>query len=257
MPETDLALLSTAAARAGDIALSYYKQDPEVWDKGGDAGPVTAADLAVNTMLEQTLRTARPDYGWLSEETDDDATRLSTARQFVIDPIDGTRAFIEGARDWGHSLAVVENGAPVVAVVAMPARDLTFTAVRGQGAFCNGAPLAVTTGTDMEIANVLTAKPNLRAEHWAMGAPPPFQRTFRSSLAYRLALVASGQFDAMLTFRPTWEWDIAAGTLLVTEAGGRATDQTGAPLQFNTPDPRCPGVVAAGGLHAGLMGALA
>lgn len=257
MPETDLALLTDAAQRAGQIAMDYFGQDPDVWDKGGGAGPVTAADLAVNTMLEVTLRTARPDYGWLSEETEDGSDRLSTTRQFVIDPIDGTRAFIEGSRDWGHSLAIVEDGQPVAAVVAMPARNLTFTAAIGEGAFCNGEAIHAATQTDMASATVLTAKPNLKSEFWATGVAPPFKCKFRSSLAYRLALVATGQFDAMLTLRPTWEWDIAAGALLVTEAGGSATTSGGVTLHFNNADPRLPGIVAAGGLHAGLIDALA
>lgn len=256
MPETDLALLTAAATKAGQIAMGYFGQDPETWDKGDGAGPVTAADLAVNAMLAETLRVARPDYGWLSEETEDTAARLSTQRQFVIDPIDGTRAFIEGNHDWGHSLAVVENGVPVAAVVEMPARGLTFTASRAGGAFCNGVPLSASSNTDVTAATVLASKANLQPSHWAAGAPPPFKRTFRSSLAYRLALVAQGRFDAMLTLRPTWEWDIAAGVLLVTEAGGTATDQSGAALTFNHPDPRRPGVVAAGSVHSALITAL-
>ncbi|WP_411724285.1 inositol monophosphatase family protein, partial [Loktanella salsilacus] len=110
MPATDLPLLLDAAAAAGDIALRYFKSDPQVWDKAGDQGPVTEADLAVNDMLTARLRSAQPDYGWLSEETPDDTARLTTHRQFVIDPIDGTRAFINHSLDWAHALAVVEDG---------------------------------------------------------------------------------------------------------------------------------------------------
>ena len=100
MQATDLDLLTQAARRSGDIAMGYFGQSPEIWDKPDDAGPVTAADLAVNTMLEQTLQAARPTYGWLSEETEDDTARLTKDTVFVVDPIDGTRAFINGTKDW-------------------------------------------------------------------------------------------------------------------------------------------------------------
>ena len=256
MPETDLALLSEAAQEAGRIAMSHFRRDPQVWEKPGDEGPVTEADLAVNAHLMEHLRAARPDYGWLSEETEDDTDRLSATRVFVVDPIDGTRSFIRGDRDWGHAIAVVENGTPVAGVVHMPARELTFAAALGQGATCNGAPIHASREADPARAQVLATKPNMAAQHWRAGTPP-FQRSFRSSLAYRLSLVAQGRFDAMLTLRPAWEWDIAAGALIVTEAGGHATDRTGAPLAFNSPDRLLNGVVAGGAVVPALLAALA
>ncbi len=257
MPETDVDLLIAAAKRAGDIAKSHFGQNPEIWDKADNAGPVTAADLAVNAMLHDMLRAARPDYGWLSEENEDTAARLTTKRTFIIDPIDGTRAFIEGGKDWGHSIAVVEDGTPIAAAVAMPMRDQIFSAGLGTGAFCNDDPIRASAVTDATAATVLTAKPNLHPEYWKSGTPPAFKRTFRSSLAYRMALAACGRFDAMLTLRPTWEWDIAAGTLLVTEAGGTATDHTGAALRFNNAHPQTPSVLAGGAIHAPILAALA
>ena len=123
MPASDLALLIDAARKAGTIATGYFGNDPDVTDKPAGAGPVTEADLAVNRMLHDTLGAARPDYGWLSEETEDNADRLSTDRQFVIDPIDGTRAFIAGNRDWAHSLAVVEGGQVRAAAVYLPMEE--------------------------------------------------------------------------------------------------------------------------------------
>ncbi len=257
MPETDVDLLIAAARRAGDIAKSHFGQSPQIWDKADNAGPVTAADLAVNAMLHDMLRAARPDYGWLSEEDEDSAARLSSKRLFVVDPIDGTRAFIEGGKDWGHSIAIVEDGTPIAAVVAMPMRDQVYSAELGGGAFLNATPIRASIEPDPARTAVLTAKPNLDARFWQDGAPPPFKRTFRSSLAYRMALSASGRFDAMLTLRPTWEWDIAAGTLLVTEAGGVVTDHTGADLRFNNAHPQNPSVLAGGAVHAQLLSALA
>ena len=256
MPATDLPLLLDAAEQAGKIALRYFKADPQVWDKDDDQGPVTEADLAVNVMLTDRLRGARPDYGWLSEESPDDPGRLTTRRQFIIDPIDGTRAFINHSRDWAHALAVIEDGRVICGVVALPSRGLTFAATLGGGATLNGRPLRVTDVAALDRAHVLTTKPNLAPHHWQGGAVPPFSKGFRSSLAYRLCLVAEGRFDAMLTLRPSWEWDIAAGALIVAEAQGTATDRKGQPLRFNNPHPQVDGVLAAGPVHAALRAAL-
>ncbi|MGJ8622781.1 MAG: 3'(2'),5'-bisphosphate nucleotidase CysQ [Yoonia sp.] len=256
MPETDVALLTQAARKAGVIARQYFQNDPGVTDKPDGAGPVTDADLAVDAMLETNLRLARPYYGWLSEETEDNAARHSTQRQFIVDPIDGTRAFIAHSKDWAHSLAIVENGRPVAAAVYLPMHDMMFTAAAGQGATLNGAPIAVsdTVGPD---ATVLAAKPNFADHFWKDGKAPDVKRAFRSSLAYRLCLVAQGRFDGMITLRPSWEWDIAAGALIISEAGGTVTDQHGQALRFNNTHPQVPGVLAAGRqLHQSLLAQL-
>jgi myo-inositol-1(or 4)-monophosphatase len=256
LPENDLALLTDAAREAGEVAKSFFQRNPDVTHKPDGAGPVTEADLAVDTMLATVLQNARADYGWLSEETEDGAARLSTARQFVIDPIDGTRAFIDGSKDWAHSLAIIEDGCVTDAVIYLPMHDLMFTAALGTGAFCNGVAINATQ-VAMQDATVLGARPNFEPRFWKGGAVPPIKRAFRSSLAYRLALVAQGRFDGMLTLRPSWEWDIAAGALIVTEAGGTATDQHGAPLRFNNPHPQVPGVLTGGAqLHADLLARL-
>lgn len=256
MQETDLALLTEAARLAGEIAKKYFQNDPSVTHKPGGAGPVTDADLAVDAMLEASLRLARTDYGWLSEETEDNAARLKTKRQFVVDPIDGTRAFINGSKDWAHALAVVEDGLVASAVVYLPMHDLLFAATKGGGATVNDRPIAVTNAA-IGNATVLGAKPNFESHFWKDGQVPPVTRAFRSSLAYRLCLVAQGKFDGMLTLRPSWEWDIAAGALIITEAGGVVSDQYSAPLQFNNPHPQVPGVLAAGAqLHAALAARL-
>ncbi|MCK0096966.1 3'(2'),5'-bisphosphate nucleotidase CysQ [Yoonia sp. F2084L] len=256
MQATDLALLVDAARHAGDIAKHYFRQDPDITEKPDGAGPVTAADLAVNAMLESNLQSARPDYGWLSEETEDNAARLSTTRQFIIDPIDGTRAFIEGSKDWAHSLAIVENGQPVAAAVYLPMRDMMFAASAGGGATLNGDPIH-TTDAALDGATILGAKPNFDGRFWKQGVLPPIKRKFRSSLAYRMCLVAQGAYDGMITFWPSWEWDIAAGALIITEASGTVTDQHGDNLRFNNAHPQVPGVLAAGQpLHADLLARL-
>ena len=256
MPESDLALLIRAAEEAGRIALRHRDAGLDPVMKADGAGPVTAADLEVDRTLRAALTAARPEYGWLSEETPDDALRLGTARQFIVDPIDGTRAFIEGSRDWATSLAVAEGGRIVAGAVFLPDRGALYAATEGGGATLNGAPIRASAEAEPGRATVLANKGSVEARHWPRGLPP-FRRTFRSSLAYRLCLVAEGRFDAMVSLRPTWEWDIAAGALIVAEAGGRASAPDGAPLVFNDPGAQSRrGILAAGGLWPALRDAL-
>jgi len=252
-PEDDLALLLDAAQAAGKIAQSFFRQDPETWDKGGGDDPVTEADIAVDRMLREELRAARPDYGWLSEETEDSAERLDRERVFIVDPIDGTRAFVDGTSGWGHSLAVVERGRPIAGVVFMPEQDKLFAAALGQGATLNGAKLAVSGQTAPDAAEILTTRPSLKPEHWP-GGVPGITRVYRPSMAYRISAVGTGRFDGMVSFRQTWEWDIAAGVLIAQEAGARVTDADGVTLTLNNASPHVNGVIAANApLHAALM----
>ncbi len=252
----DLALLTDAAFAAGKIAMRYWKKSPQVWEKSGSAGPVTEADLAVNTMLADRLRNARPDYGWLSEEDEDTTARHSTARQFIIDPIDGTRAFMAGEEAFAHSLAIAENGAIIAGVVYLPALDRMYSATADGVALKNGEPIQASAQDTIENAKVLTTAPNLAPDLWP-GGVPQFKRSFRTSLAYRLCLVAEGRHDGMLTLRDAWEWDIAAGALIAARAGATVTDRHNQPLSFNTPDAKRPGVLAAApGLHSALIARL-
>ncbi len=245
MPETDdLDLLVAAARRAGEIALSYWRNKPESWEKEAGAGPVTEADHAVNDMLHDRLRTARPDYGWLSEESDDGPARLACENLFIVDPIDGTRAFIAGDEAWAHSLAVARGGQVVAAVIYLPAKDKLYAARAGGGAVLNGVPIHPSDRDSLDGATVLSAKNMLTADRWR-GGTPPVTRHFRPSLAYRMALVAEGRFDAMLTLRDTWEWDVAAGTLIVREAGAEVADRRGNAPRFNNRAPLLPGLLAA------------
>ncbi|MEX1236008.1 MAG: 3'(2'),5'-bisphosphate nucleotidase CysQ [Roseovarius sp.] len=257
MPAHDLPLLIEAARTAGEVATGYVGGTVRRWDKPEDAGPVTEADLAVNDMLEAKLRSARPAYGWLSEESTHDPLRAAAPRTFIIDPIDGTRSFIEGNSAWAHALAVVDEGVVTAAVVYLPMLDLMYAAALGEGATLNGAPIRASLADRAEGATLLAARPMLEARHWR-GAVPAFKREHRPSLAYRLSLVAEGRFDAMLTLRKTWEWDVAAGDLILREAGALATDRRGKALRFNNAVPQVDGMVAAGPrLHGEIVGALA
>ncbi len=253
MPGRDLSLLIDAARAAGEIAARHWTRDPETWDKPGGHGPVTEADLEIDRMLRAELTAARPDYGWLSEETEDSAARLSRPRTFIVDPIDGTRSFIDGQKNFAHSLAVVKNGQVTAGVVYLPMLDRLYTAEAGQGAALNSQPLAASPETREKDATVLASRPNFGDEHWP-GGVPRVRRSFRPSLAYRLALVGEGRFDGMITLRDSWEWDIAAGALIATEAGAAVTGRDGQPLAFNGPSALLPGVIAATRpLHATLM----
>lgn len=250
-PEDDLRLLIDAALRAGEIAKQFFGKDPAVFDKG-DEGPVTEADLAIDRMLHEVLLTARPDYGWLSEETEDSTARLDAEHVFICDPIDGTRAFIEGGKSFSHSLSVVRNGTPTAAAVFLPMRDKLYAAHLGGGATLNTAHVRVTQTESLSEATALTTKANMQPHHWS--DIPAIGKAYRPSLAYRMSLVGEGRFDAMMTFRPTWEWDIAAGALIIAEAGGVVTDGYGGDLRFNGPGAQVDGLLAgAPKIHEGLL----
>lgn len=263
MPETaagpgaDLALLTEAALAAGEIAMRHFRRDPEVWEKPDGGGPVSEADLEIDGALHGALRAARPDYGWLSEERADGPERLGAARAFVLDPIDGTRAFVAGEPQFSTALAVVEHGRPVAAVVHMPALGETYAAARGLGATLNGAPIAPSDRDAPDGAAVLATRSALAALSWR-GTAPGLSRVFRTGLVWRLCLVAGGRFDAAITVRPAWEWDVAAGALVAMEAGARATDLAGQPLRFNSEAARVPSLlVAPERLHRALLDRLA
>lgn len=233
--------------------MQFWQKSPKVWDKDGDEGPVTEADIAVNDMLLQSLCAARPGYGWLSEEGPNDPSRCDCDHIFIIDPIDGTRAFIAGDRSFSHSLAVARQGRITAAVVYLPAKDRLYAATKDGPATVNGSPIQCSARIGIDGASLLTSKTNLAPDQW-IGAPPEVIRAFRASVAYRLSLVADGAFDGMLSFRQAWEWDIAAGALIAEKAGAVVTDRTGAALQFNRANPRSNGLVAAApGFHAALI----
>lgn len=256
MPGADLTLLIEAAREAGEIASRFARTSARSWDKPGGAGPVTEADLAVNAMLERDLQSSRPGYGWLSEETPDNDARLSHSRVFIIDPIDGTRSFIEGSDTWAHSLAIAEQGEVIAAVVYLPLLDKLYVAEKGGGATMNGTPIIASCRDELTGASVLAARPVMEPQHWP-GGVPDLKRSHRPSLAYRLSLVAEGRYDAMLTLRKTWEWDVAAGDLLLREAGATTSDRAGEKLLFNNADPRLAGMVAGGkAIHKSLTEAL-
>lgn len=249
-PEKDLDLLNAAVREAGTIALRFFGGHYKRWTKDGGS-PVTEADLAVDTFLKNTLRSARPDYGWLSEESLDDPARLHAHRVFVVDPIDGTVAFMKGRPHFTICAAVVEDGRPITGVVFNPAADENFTAETGGGACLNGAPIRVGTRTEISGCRLLGNKqvfvdwPRMHVENF-------------SSIAYRVALVAAGRFDAMISLTTKRDWDMAAADIILHEAGGQLMGPDGQRLAYNRPFALQGATIAAGpGLAGPLLAELA
>jgi myo-inositol-1(or 4)-monophosphatase len=252
----DLALLIEAARAGGAVALELWRKPLRQWEKPGDEGPVTEADLAVNAALAAHLRAARPGYGWLSEEDADDGSRHAAEATFVVDPIDGTRAFAAGQDAFAIALAVLRGGAVAAGVVYLPARDTLYAATASGPATRNGEPIAASATTNPEGARILTSASALSPAHWA-GPVPAVKRAFRPSLAWRLCLVAEGRHDAALALRDIWEWDVAAGALIAARAGATVSDRHGRPPRWNAPVPKVPGLLAAPpALHGALAGRL-
>ena len=248
----DLELIRTAAIDAGEIAQRIHaREEIETWSKSGGS-PVTNADLAVDRMLQERLRAARPDYGWISEESPDDQSRLSARRVFVVDPIDGTVAYVRGRPWWAVSIAIVEAGLPVAGVLHAPAVAEIYDAAEGQGARLNGKPIKVTHRAVLEGAGLLADPRFIRRSDWPR--PWPDMRIeSRNSVAYRMALTAAGAFDAVIAISSKCDWDLAAADLIVREAGGLCTDHLGEAFVYNLPTVRKQSLVCAGRALHGLI----
>jgi myo-inositol-1(or 4)-monophosphatase len=244
--ERALQVATEAARRAGQMILSYYRSRYDVRDKSPD-NPVTTADLAANRVLQETLLQAFPEAGWLSEESADAPERLQHDLVWVVDPIDGTKEFIQGLDEFVVVLALVRQHQVELAVTYNPVRQELSHACRGQGAFCNGRPMHVSTTSRLQGAVALASRSEMgRGEFERFKDVLTVQPL--GSVAYKLAQVAQGKGDMTFSLVPKNEWDICAGTLLVTEAGGRVSDPQGHPFRFNQPDTLRAGVIATNGL---------
>lgn len=233
----DLHLLLSTLREAGELALRFHGNTPKRWNKP-DGTVVTEADIAVDTLLKTAIRTARPDDGWLSEETKDTPDRLSKSRLWIADPIDGTRAFSEARQFWGTGMALVENGQPLMGAVFCPVGGMMFHAVKGGGAFLNGERLGIADSS----GSVIIPRKALAA---LAGAGIEAQVGSDLPLLLRFAAVADGRHRGAISFGHKHDWDLAAGHLLVTETGGTVTTQYGEPLVYNKPEPWQSGLVAA------------
>jgi len=250
--DADFRLAMEAVLEAGRIAMGYFGHHPE-WHRKADRSPVSEADLAVDGALRDMLRAARPEYGWLSEETADGEERLSRRRVWVLDPVDGTSGFLRGDPDWCVSLALVEDGRPVIGIIHAPARGRTWAAMAGRGATLDGRSIRVGDARTLEGARIIGPRSIYDRRMW--GRPwPEVTVTKLPSLALRLAHVASAEADGMLAPGCKCDWDVAAGDLIVREAGGIVTDAHGETIVYNRRETRPFGVVAANpALHAQIM----
>jgi myo-inositol-1(or 4)-monophosphatase len=240
----DARLLVACLREAGNIARHYYGGSYKTWHKS-QGNPVTDADIAIDDFLKKGLLEARPDYGWLSEETADDPIRLSHARLFIVDPIDGTYGFLKHRPQFTIVAAVVESGRPVSGAIYNPITEEMFEAVRGEGAKKNGEPIHVSARSDLENLRLLAEKKALDPARWTEPWPSSLIHETRASAAYRMALVAAGAFDAMVSLSPKSDWDVAAGDLILHEAGGIVTTREGEILIYNGQKPEHRSVICA------------
>ena len=246
------ARLAEAVREAGALALSMFKTPLKNWTKGEALSPVSDADIAVDVLLRERLTGDGESIAWLSEESVDDLARLDARYVWIVDPIDGTRAYIAGLPDWAVSAALVENGRPVAGCLYAPVSDEFFFAVVGQGATRNGATIAASPGAALDQARI--AAPRKLLDRLQAIAPPFSVMPRTHSLALRLARVAEGTFDAGIAGGSSHDWDLAAADLLVHEAGGALTSFAGDTVTYNRPVPRHGMLVAAGReRHAALV----
>ena len=251
--EADAKLLFDTVRKAGELGKSLSRANVKKWSKP-DGSEVTEADLRINALIAETLRPARPSYGWLSEETPDDAARLARERIWVIDPIDGTRAISQHKDEWCVAAALIERGRPVAAAVYRPMVEEFYSAIAGGGAFLDGVALAIADSDTLAGNRVSGNRKALAALH-ASGIDGDFSGAL--PLQLRLAYVAAGRIDGAVSIGSRNDWDLAAGELLVIEAGGWVSDTAGAPYIYNRPQPWQHGLVAAGAKrHAAIVEAL-
>lgn len=243
MWDRELRILSDAMRLAGAEALRSAANGFEIHIKP-DGSPVTSADLAIDRILHTHLLDAFPCDGWLSEESPDNQTRLQKRRIWVIDPIDGTKAFLEREPEFCISAALVEDGRPIVAAIFNPSTDELFTAMKSGGLRLNHEPISPQADRKNQESVIALSPWELQIGRFRSLQPLATQQPMRS-IAWALALVASGRIHAAATLEPENEWDVAAGALLIQEAGGTLCDGSGQDLEFNRLVPCYEGIIAA------------
>jgi myo-inositol-1(or 4)-monophosphatase len=241
--------LAAIVREAGALAASTFRGTYKSWTKGGGS-PVSEADIAVDNFLRERLPRLMP-AAWLSEETEDDRARLDATRLWIVDPIDGTRAYVAGRTDWAVSVALVENGRPVAAVVFAPMEDGFYLALAGEGATRDGLAIAASTSASFEQARVAGPKPLI--ERLAKSEPGIIAEPKVHSLALRIARIAAGQLDVAFAGRDSHDWDLAAADLLVHEAGGALTTFDGQSIIYNRAEARHGALIATGRARHGRL----
>lgn len=246
MLDRERTVAADAARAAGAVIRKWYDADYTVTQKSTDS-PVTEADTEANHVIHAAINAAFPNDGWLSEETKDSPERLRKQRVWIVDPLDGTKEFIKHIPEFCVCIALVEDGTPILGVSYNPVTDELFTGTRADGVRLNGDPIAVSELADLAAARILASRSEVGRGEWE-----EFRSCFTveltGSVAFKFALIAAGRGDATFSLTPKNEWDVCAGTALVTFAGGRVSDRYGEPLRFNRPDPLLPGIIASNGL---------
>ncbi len=230
--DNDLKLAINASLKAGEIIMQYYCDDYEIKEKGYH-NPVTTADKEADSYLKSTLMSARPQYGWLSEETVDSKNRLNKEKVWIVDPLDGTKEFIEGVPQFVVSIALVEKGIPIIGVLHNPVTKETFHAAKGGGAYLDQGQYRCSIKDSTRDMVILNSRSETRRGLWE-----PYKKHFKElrpigSVAYKMGLTAIGKADIFATLRPKNEWDICAGTCLINEAGGKVINLNGKEITFN------------------------
>ncbi|MFL2982797.1 MAG: 3'(2'),5'-bisphosphate nucleotidase CysQ [Candidatus Neomarinimicrobiota bacterium] len=240
----ELSLAKDAAIEAGNLILNYYKADYEIKDKGYQ-NPVTTADHASDAFLKEMLTKAYPDYGWLSEETVDSKERLNKERVWVVDPLDGTKEFIEGVPHFVVSIALVESGLPIVGVLYNPVTAEMFSASNGNGATLNNKSIKCLSKENTNQMVILNSRSETKKGLWDSYSNSFSELRPIGSVAYKLGLTAAGQSDIFASLRPKNEWDICAGNCIINEAGGKLIDLYGNQRHYNQDDTLItPGLIA-------------
>ena len=234
--ERELEVARAAAREAAAILREHYARETKSWEKSDD-NPVTLADLASDRAIARRLRAAFPSDALLSEETLSDPARLENPRVWIVDPMDGTKEFIQRIPEFGVSIALCERGEPVVGVIANPVQDVTLWATRGGGCFRDSKRVEVSRCTELSAAVVIASRTEISRKQF-----DPYAGWFKEirpvgSIAWKLACIASGDGDLNISVAPKNEWDVCAGDLLVREAGGAYLAFDGSPRSYNQADP--------------------
>jgi len=243
MFENERSVAKNAASAAGAAILRIADEHYQTAAKQADRTVVTKADIEADNVLQKHLRTAFPEYGWLSEETKDDPARFERERVWIVDPMDGTREFVMHVPEFVVSVALAQRGQIVLGVLLNPCTGDLLEAVRGEGCKLNGC--------SVRCDHELTGKPKVEVSRSDIeknrfsGYERYLELRPMGSIAHKLGRLAGGKTDSTLSVTPKNEWDIAAGVCLVAEAGGRVTNLRGQPHQFNQRDTLLDGVIAA------------